>query len=287
MSSYLQALYIGIRTKTLIASISPVLIGSAIAIRLHKFNPMIAFCTLICALSIQILTNLANDYFDHKKGADTPARVGPQRVMQMGLMTSAVMIKTMIGFCALAIISAIPLILTKGAFITELLILALILAYLYTATPFALAYNGLADIVVFFFFGPVAVFITQLLQTNSLQITSTLGYGTGAMSAALLTLNNLRDYHQDKACGKKTLVVRFGLKFGKAQIILYTIIVLFHFAPFLKDPRYALLLPFLGLIPLIRFLRVNTSEGYASYFPKLTLLFWTYSIIFCTCLIVL
>ena len=78
---------LAIRPKTLFASIGPVILGLSIAVLYSgQIKFLIAFLTLICALLLQISTNLVNDYFDAKTGVDSNKRLGPQRVTQTGLI---------------------------------------------------------------------------------------------------------------------------------------------------------------------------------------------------------
>ena len=95
--SFIPIFFLAIRPKTLFASFAPVFLGTAMAFGdgVHDL-PTAGFC-LAGALLIQIGTNLANDYFDFKKGADTQARVGPVRVTQAGLVTPLAM-KVAIGW---------------------------------------------------------------------------------------------------------------------------------------------------------------------------------------------
>lgn len=281
----MRVLIKGSRPKTLIASISPVLIGTTFAFKLHNFSLLIFLSTLVTALLIQILTNFANDYFDYKKGADTPTRVGPQRIMQGGLLKETAMIKILAVLTSTTIISATPIIQVGGILVVELLTLALVLAYLYTATPLALAYKGMADLVVFFCFGPLAFYMTQALQTKFYLCPSFFGMGAGAMSAALLALNNLRDFEEDKKTGKKTLIVRFGINFGKKQILFYSLLLFLPLFILTKNHLFYTIPTLFILWPMIKFMKCKTSEAFASYFPKLTLFFWLYTLTFCICLL--
>ena len=72
------------RPKTLAAAAAPVLIGTGLASFRDTFRPLPALMALVGALLIQIATNLANDYYDFVRGADTAERVGPVRVTQAG-----------------------------------------------------------------------------------------------------------------------------------------------------------------------------------------------------------
>ena len=281
MYSYSQALCIGIRPKTLVASISPVMIGSAYALKAGPFNLGLCLSIFLCAICLQIFTNLINDYSDYKKGIDTEKRIGPARVMQMGIMTKSIMQKTILAFALLAAFFAVPIVLFHGTVILYLLILGLCLGYFYSSTKAAYCNSALADCIVFFFFGPFAVYFTQYLQTCHSQFPLIMGIGTGAFSASLLTLNNLRDYHQDTVSNKKTLVVRLGRTFGKGQIFLYYLLTIYS----LYILSHSLVLPLscllLTLTSLVQFLKINTGKEYAAYFPKFAMFFWLYTFTIC------
>lgn len=210
----------GARPKTLIASLSPVLIGGAIALSEGIFHPFIFFLTLLFALSIQVGTNFANDYLDFEKGIDTEKRKGPRRLTQSGLVSVKTMKKaTMIAF-GLAALLATYLTFSGGWIFALLATLAICLGYLYTGGPCPLSSLGIADLLVLIFFGPIPVAGTLYLQTKELSLTPFIaGLAPGLISVAILTSNNLRDIDEDQIAGKKTLPVRFGVTFGQCEYI--------------------------------------------------------------------
>lgn len=207
------------RPYTLIAGLSPVIIGTLMC---NQFDPLIFLFTLFAALSIQIGTNLANDYFDYFKGADTSEREGPMRLTQSGLVEpTAVKIGFIVAF-ALSAICSIFLIAKGGPVIALLAISAILLGILYTGGPFPIAYLGLSELFVFTFFGILATSATAYLQTGVWSLSTLLaGVGPGSLSCCILVANNLRDEPQDKKANKKTLVVRFGQTFGKWEYTLF------------------------------------------------------------------
>lgn len=208
----------GARPKTLIASLSPVLMGGVIARDMGALRPFVFLLTILFALAIQIGTNFANDYFDFCKGADTEKRKGPRRLTQSGLVSPETMKKATLLVFAFAGMCALYLIAQGGFLIALLAALAIALGYLYTAGPYPLAYIGIADLFVLVFFGPVAVAGTVYLQTGEISSIALLaGLAPGLISTAILTSNNLRDVEEDQAAGKRTLPVRFGLKFGRYE----------------------------------------------------------------------
>ncbi len=203
------------RPKTLILSVSPVLIGTTLAVTEQRFQFALFLFTLLTALGIQITANLANDYFDFLKGADTSTRKGPLRVMQAGLVSIDAM-KAAMALVALGTAACgCYLIWVGGWCIATLLLLSLLLAFLYTAGPYPIAYLGLGELFVLPFFGPIATGATYYLQTGSFSGTAfVLGLSPGALSTAVLIINNMRDVEEDRVADKKTLPVRFGKTFG-------------------------------------------------------------------------
>jgi 1,4-dihydroxy-2-naphthoate octaprenyltransferase len=209
------------RPKTLWASIAPVLIGVAMAYADGNWNPLIAALTLLSAVMIQIGTNFANDYYDHKKGADTAERIGPRRATGAGLVKPQTMKYAYIVAFSIAVLSGLYLISHGGWPIFLIGLLSILLGILYTGGPFPLGYKGLGDVFVLIFFGPVAVGGTYYLQTLTMNVSILLaGLSPGLISTALLSVNNLRDIHTDKKAGKMTLAVRFGPVFVRLEYLI-------------------------------------------------------------------
>ena len=75
------------RLRTLPLSISGILIGSSFAYAEQSFNNTIFLLALLTTVSLQILSNLANDYGDGVKGTDNNNRIGPERAIQSGVIT--------------------------------------------------------------------------------------------------------------------------------------------------------------------------------------------------------
>jgi 1,4-dihydroxy-2-naphthoate polyprenyltransferase len=203
---------LALRLPTLPAAVAPVVVGAALARALGVFQLLPALAALVGALLIQIATNLANDVIDARKGADTEARVGPVRVVQAGLLTEAAVWRATWGVMALALLVGVYLVSVGGWPILVVGILALFLAVGYTGGPFPLAYLGLGDLFAFLFFGPVAVAGTVWVQGRILPMDALwAGVGVGALVTAILVVNNLRDHETDRAAGKRTTAVRFGV----------------------------------------------------------------------------
>ncbi len=208
------------RLRTLPASISPVIVGTALALREGQFAPPVFVATLTAAILLQVGANYANDVFDYLKGADR-ARQGPLRVTQSGLLTPQQMLTgTAIVFGVATLIGAY-LVIVGGWPILLIGALSIVCAIAYTAGPFPLAYRGLGDLFAFVFFGVVAVMGTYFLQAGRFTLMSFAASLPNALFAtAIIVVNNLRDMDTDRAAGKRTLAVRIGERATRVEYTL-------------------------------------------------------------------
>ena len=215
MTVWLDAL----RPKTLGASLCPVAIGAALAWNDGAFAWLPVLAALAGACLLQIASNFANDLFDGIRGTDSGARLGPRRAVASGLVTPAAMRRALVLVLALAAVPAAFLSWHAGWVFAAIGVAGAICAVGYTAPPLSLAYRGLGDPFVFLFFGPLAVAGTRAACDGSWTAAAVVaGIAPGAIGVALLATNNLRDREGDAASGKRTLAVRFGERFGRAQI---------------------------------------------------------------------
>ena len=206
-----QAWLLAIRPKTLPAAVSPVLVGTAVAINAGDFHLPSAVAAFAVALLLQIAANLANDVFDFRRGADTEERLGPVRVTQSGLITAQHVLIATVLTLALAAAIGLYLVSRGGWPILVIGMAALLSALAYTGGPRPIGYHGLGEVFVFVFFGLVAVAGTFYVQAGEL---SALALGAavpmGCLITAILVVNNLRDIDTDRAAGKRTVAVRLG-----------------------------------------------------------------------------
>lgn len=201
------------RPRTLPAAIAPVLVGTAAAIEHHgdlrRVGAFIA--ALIGSIFIQIGTNLANDYSDAKRGADTVDRLGPVRVTSAGLVAPrSVLIATWLAF-GVAIVAGIYLATVAGWVIIAVGLVSIAAGVLYTGGPRPYGYAGLGELFVFLFFGLVAVNGSYYVQLERLDwLPLGLSVAVGFLATAILVVNNVRDIDTDRRAGKHTLAVRLG-----------------------------------------------------------------------------
>ena len=207
------------RPRTLTAAVGAVAVGAALARAAGAHRWDATFAALGVAVSLQIASNLYNDYGDFIRGADVD-RVGPPRAAQSGwLAASHVRLGAFIAI-AVAVLSGLRLVALLGWPALAIGVTAIVSAVAYTAGPAPLAYIGLGDAFVMAFFGVAAVNGTFLAETGKLSASAgAASVAVGAMATAILVVNNLRDHEGDARVGKRTLVVRFGQRFGQAEYI--------------------------------------------------------------------
>ncbi|KAA3632267.1 MAG: 1,4-dihydroxy-2-naphthoate polyprenyltransferase [Calditrichaeota bacterium] len=271
------------RPKTLPAAAAPVIIGTAFAWNAEAFHLLSFLGALLGALFIQIGTNLANDYFDYKKGSDREDRLGPTRVTQAGLVSPQSVKWAMIIAFSLAFLVGIYLVYRGGIPIVVIGLLSILFGVLYTGGRYPIGYIGLGDIFVLIFFGPVAVGGTYYVQT--LSITNEVliaGLAPGFFSVAILVVNNLRDINSDRQSGKKTLAVRFGERFSKIQYSL-SLLIPFMIVIYLAvtNQNYNLLLPLVELVPVffvLKNLLTQVGEPLNTVLAQTGMLLFFYSI---------
>jgi 1,4-dihydroxy-2-naphthoate octaprenyltransferase len=221
------------RPRTLPAAIAPVLVGSAAAYFFieepadatgapevvagaalpddPEFRVLAFVAALVGSVFIQIGTNLANDYSDAKRGADTVDRLGPVRVTAAGLVAPrSVLVATWVAF-AVAIAAGIYLATVAGPVILAVGAVSILAGVLYTGGPRPYGYAGLGELFVFLFFGLVAVNGSYYVQLEELDwLPFGLSVSIGCLSTAILVVNNIRDVETDRRAGKMTLAVRIG-----------------------------------------------------------------------------
>ena len=223
--SGLQAWTIAIRPRTLPAAVAPVLVGTALAIGDGVFTPLPALAALVGALLIQIGANLSNDYLDYVKGVDVPQRLGPRRVAQSGLITLPRLRIGTAGTFALAALVGVYLVYVGGWPILVIGLASLVSAFAYTGGPFPIGYHALGDLFVFLFFGLAGVCGTYYVQ--ALTITPAVlaaAVPVGALTVAILVVNNLRDLKTDGQTGKRTLAVTIGAQASRLEYLLLMVL---------------------------------------------------------------
>ncbi len=283
-----------IRAYSLFASACPVAVGSLVYLFTEESASWLQLVTIgvtiLCAMSLQVVANLVNDYYDFKKGADQQGRAGFERPLAEGTISLQVILRAIFIFIAIAVILGTILVLIGKGIILIIGVAALFFAWLYTATHLSLAYLGLGDLFVLIFYGLIASFgssyllsaatcftwesildwqswIYPISLSNDI-ITKSLAAGAinGLFSMMVLAANNLRDIEDDAPVGKKTFPVRFGKRAGERLVFLEILLV-----PICAYIAFGWSLPMLMLIPSLRWfygLRQADGTQYNIYLAK-------------------
>ena len=228
------AWFLACRPKTLSVSLSPVLVGTAVAWHdSHRILWLPFLAAILGAAFIQIGTNLFNDVGDFLRGTDTPDRLGPRRATAEGWLTPGTVQAGAWFSFALAFLCGVYLVWHGGWPIVAIGLASLSAGWAYTGGPKPIAYGPLGELFVFLFFGLVAVGGSYYLQTLRLTFSALLAATlVGIHAAAVITVNNYRDRDGDQKNGKNTLVVRMGRpatkRFYAAQMLApYALLPLF------------------------------------------------------------
>ena len=240
------------RPRTLPAAIAPVLVGTAVAVESQGHLPRVGafLAALLGSIFIQIGTNLANDYSDAKRGADTVDRLGPVRVTSAGLVTpQRVLTATWIAF-GVAVLCGVYLTVVAGLVILLIGALSIAAGVLYTGGPRPYGYAGFGEVFVFLFFGLIAVNGSYYVQVERLDaLPLGLSIAVGFLATSILVVNNVRDIETDRRAGKNTLAVRMG---RHNAVVLYRLLVVGAFVvlPIALVGSDTSALPLIGLLAL-------------------------------------
>jgi len=242
----------GARPRTLPAAVAPVVAGTGVAAYDGEAVWWKALLALAVSLALQVAVNYANDYSDGIRGTDDE-RVGPLRLVGSGLATPGAVKRAAFLAFGVAGIAGLALAATTAWWLVAVGLLCVLAAWYYTGGSKPYGYLGLGEVMVFVFFGLVAVVGTTYVQTETWDDNSWValvaGVGVGSLACAILVANNLRDIPTDTVAGKVTLAVRLGDR--RTRAFFATLVLLAAGAlvgvAVLATPWALLGLPFLAL----------------------------------------
>lgn len=282
------------RLRTLPLAMSSILMGSLLAVYDGVYNWTVINLAIITTLFLQILSNLANDFGDSRKGTDNPNRLGPQRTVQSGEISSKQMKVAIIVFVVLSLIAGLSLLyFAFGNHRWKILIFiligigAVVAAIKYTVGKKAYGYSGYGDVFVFLFFGIIGVAGTYYLNTNLLKWDILLpATSIGFFSVGVLNLNNMRDIENDIKSGKKTVASKFGFERAKLyqEFLIHgggvasTIFIVLNYQS-AWNLLYMLLMP-LFLIDLLKINKTKEKALLDPFLKKLAISTLLFSIVF-------
>lgn len=218
------------RPKTLTAAATPVLVATGVSVAVAGSSWLTSgawpgIAALVGALLLQVSSNFANDFFDFEAGADAEDRLGPPRAAQLGLLTPSALRRGLLVVLGLALSVGAYLTSVRGWPIIGIGLASMAAAVAYTGGPYPLGYHGLGDVFVMLFFGFVAVLGTVYVELGEVPILAVYAaIPVGALSTAILVVNNLRDRESDARVGKRTLAVRLGERGAVSEYALLVVL---------------------------------------------------------------
>ena len=200
----------GARPRTLPIAVAPVAAGTGVAAYDGGAVWWKAALALVVSLALQVAVNYANDYSDGIRGTDAD-RVGPMRLVGSGAATPGAVKRAAFLFFGVAAVAGLVLAVTTAWWLVLVGVACIVAAWFYTGGRQPYGYLGLGEVMVFCFFGLVAVMGTAYVQSERLTLPALYAaLGIGALACAVLVVNNLRDVPTDTVAGKRTLAVRLG-----------------------------------------------------------------------------
>ena len=207
-----EAWRVALRPATLWIATIPVVVATCLAWSLARdFDPSVALIALGTAVLMQVVTNLQNDVGYTERGGETGTRVGLPRATAKGWLRTRDVKLAIVAAIAIALVTALPLILRFGWPVLMLGLAATVAAWSYMGGRRPIAYTPYGELTVFVFFGLVAVCGTYYVQTGTVDRAAAIaGAALGMHAAAVLLVNNFRDREHDRTTGRRTLAIVLG-----------------------------------------------------------------------------
>jgi 1,4-dihydroxy-2-naphthoate octaprenyltransferase len=262
----------GARPRTLPAAISPVLAGTGVAVYDDEAVWWKALLALVVALALQVGVNYANDYSDGVRGTDAD-RIGPMRLVGSGTASPGAVKRAAFLAFGVAAIAGLVLAASTAWWLVVVGALCVSAAWFYTGGAKPYGYRGLGEVMVFVFFGLVAVIGTSYVQTQEWQAAAWYAaIGIGAIACAILVANNLRDIPTDRGAGKITLAVRLGDERTRLCYVLLVLLALVALVGVVLATTWWALLALVYVVPSLKASRVvRSGAGGPDLIPVLQL----------------
>lgn len=216
------------RAPFFVATFIPLFIGWSMAIKvLGAARPGRFLLVLFGSLIVHLITNLANDYFDHLVGTDAGKSIGGSRVIQEGKISPQTMLRVIITLYIIAFIIAFIIIFGLRLYLLAVpIFFAAFSSYFYVAPPVRYGYHGLGELFVGMNMGPIMVVGTYWVVTGAPALSPLLvSIPVGLMVASILYYQSLPDMTTDKASGKITLAVRLGRRGSFWGLIIFFVLI--------------------------------------------------------------
>ncbi len=271
------------RLRTLPVSVAGVIMAVGFNLLHDNLNMLPAAICLLFAITAQIASNFANEYFDFKAGRDRQGREGPRRGVTEGDITPCAMKLALLGSLGLAGCLGLSLTYYGGMWLIAVGLAVAIGVFAYSTGPYPLSTHGLGEVAVVVFFGLVPVNFTYYVETLQWDMSVVFGsIAIGLMGANVLIINNYRDVDDDRAVNKLTLAVRFGRPAMRMLYATNSLVAVAVMMPTWLELHYATLsIPALYVLLSLRLVMAMGRREGASLTPLLgatSMLMFAYSV---------
>lgn len=236
------------RTFSFPASVVPMLVGIMWTIGAYsgpiywELVPVILFAGIL----FHAASNMANDYFDYKKGVDKEDSYGSSRILVEGHLEPSTLLRGSLVLYSIGFALGMLLVYYHGMSILVIGIIGLLGGLLYTGFNVAYKYYALGDLFIFLMFGPMMVLGTFTALTGQLDYnTFFVSIPIGLLTVAILNANNIRDIKHDKEAKITTLATLLGTK---ASLIEYNFLIIGSFVSVMAMVALGFLTPWTLLV---------------------------------------
>jgi len=203
------------RPHTLSAAVVPVFVGTAAGALAARPDLPLALDMLAISLLLQIGTNMANEYFDFRRGVDHAGLTGIAGVIVHGELTPRTVLGWTLATFALAFALGCLLAAERGLLLVALGLLTIAAAVLYSAGPRPVSGTPFGELMVFGLMGVLETLVAEVAAVGRLTPAAlAASLSVGFLVAAILTANNLRDRESDRERGRRTLAILLGADRG-------------------------------------------------------------------------
>ncbi|GFZ33828.1 1,4-dihydroxy-2-naphthoate octaprenyltransferase [Clostridium zeae] len=226
--------------KTLIAGFVPVVLGSIYSkYAFDRINILYLFLLIIAMMLVQSATNMINDYFDFKRGADSN-KSGDEKALVSGEITPKQILFLIFLYQSIALIIGIFIGSQTSYYILLIALIGGLISFIYAAGPLPISYTPVSEIVAGSTMGIGITTTVIYIQSGIFNFTTVLvTVPTALFISTILLTNNLSDLKEDFEAGRKTLPILIGVKkaeklwaFDVVMLLVLTVILgLVHIYP--------------------------------------------------------
>jgi len=199
--------------KTLVAGLIPVIFGSIYSLyRYNEFSIVDMVVIMIGIVLLQSCTNMINDLYDHKRGAD-----GDLKVDEKALASGDVSVKQVkhiiYTFLSIDIVIALYYSFVNHFAIFIIALIAVFIMYKYSAGQKPISYTPFGELVAGSTMGFGIMTTVIFIQSGYVNVeTFMVALPTSIFIGTILLTNNISDHEADEAVGRRTLPIIIGIK---------------------------------------------------------------------------